>query len=188
MDPVVDTRFGLKYAIPSRSANYRGFASTILSDLPQINVNTLIVNSGATINNLTVTDSTINSTNFVSTNATISNLTGTLIQNTNFRSTNSFITNLTGTNSYLQFISIKEDGSNRRIGQVTLPATNPNTVDVTNSSVTERTRIFLTAQTGTSANKGVLFVRGRVSGTSFTIESSNIADNSTVAWFLLETN
>lgn len=78
-------------------------------------------------------------------------------------------------------IKIKE-GSNARSGVATLVA---GTVVVSNTSVTNSTRIQLTSQSDGGV-PGFLRVSARTSGTSFTILSSNIADTSVVGYLLIE--
>ena len=72
-------------------------------------------------------------------------------------------------------------GTNARIGTATLVG---GTVTVNNTSVTANTRIILSRETtgGTTGNLSST----RVNGTSFTINSSNAADTSTIAWLLVE--
>ncbi|ALO79386.1 hypothetical protein [Streptomyces phage phiSAJS1] len=80
-------------------------------------------------------------------------------------------------------IAVKE-GANARMGVATLAA---GTVTVANTSVTAKTRIFLTGQNnGASGTPGVPRVSARVAGTSFTITSSSASDTSTVAYELRE--
>lgn len=74
------------------------------------------------------------------------------------------------------------DGANRNMGLATLSG---GVVVVSNNLVTANSRIFLTINTP-SGTVGFCYVSARVANTSFTIQSSNVADNSTVAWLILE--
>ncbi len=78
-------------------------------------------------------------------------------------------------------LAVKE-GANARSGAAVLVA---GTVVVPNTSVTATTRIQLTSQVD-GGTPGFQRVSARTPGTSFTILSSNVADTSTVAWFLVE--
>lgn len=73
------------------------------------------------------------------------------------------------------------EGANARMGVVTLIA---GTLLVNNNTVTATTRIFHSRE----APGGVLgeLSTSRVNGTSFTINSSNVADTSVVNWVLFE--
>lgn len=77
-------------------------------------------------------------------------------------------------------LQIKE-GTNARMGTAVLVA---GTVTVSNTSVTASTRIFL-SRTTTGGTTGHLSTTV-VASTSFTINSSNALDTSTVAWLLVE--
>lgn len=78
-------------------------------------------------------------------------------------------------------IAVKE-GANARSGTSVLVA---GTVTVSNTSVTATSRILLTSQVD-GGTPGFLRVSARTAATSFTITSSNVADTSTVAWFIDE--
>ncbi len=78
-------------------------------------------------------------------------------------------------------IAVKE-GTDARSGVATLVA---GTVTVENTSVTDDTRIQLTAQDAGAA-PGALYVSARVAGESFTITSTSGTDTSQVAYFLVE--
>lgn len=78
-------------------------------------------------------------------------------------------------------IRVKE-GANATMGTATLVA---GTVTVNTTAVTANSRIFLTAQTS-GAGPGALRVSARVAATSFTITSTNAADTSLVAWWIVE--
>jgi len=83
-------------------------------------------------------------------------------------------------------IMIREyDGIIDRMGQATLGANG--VVVVPNTTVTSRTRIFLTIQTlsGVTVPQAVA-VTSRVNGTSFTITSASTADRSIVSYLLVE--
>jgi len=58
---------------------------------------------------------------------------------------------------------------------------------VSTSIVTASSLILVTAQDGT-ANIGSVRVTGRTSGISFSIISTNILDESTVGWWIIETS
>ena len=75
------------------------------------------------------------------------------------------------------------EGSNGTMGTATLVA---GTVIVNTSSVTANSRIFLMEQNNTGAANGTAFINARVAGTSFTIRSTNGADASDVAWWIIE--
>lgn len=74
------------------------------------------------------------------------------------------------------------DGANKRMGTAVLVG---GTKTVNNTSVTANTRIFLT-NNASAGTPGFLYISARVASTSFTITSSNGADTSTIAWFLVE--
>lgn len=74
------------------------------------------------------------------------------------------------------------EGSNARMGVSTLVG---GTVTVSNTSITSNTRIFLTHQNN-SGTPGFVTVSARTASTSFVITSSNGADTSDIAWFLME--
>jgi hypothetical protein len=78
------------------------------------------------------------------------------------------------------------DGLIDRMGQATLGT--GGVVVVANTSITSRTRIFLTVQTlsGVTVPQAVA-VTSRVNGTSFTITSASTADRSIVSYLLIET-
>lgn len=73
------------------------------------------------------------------------------------------------------------EGANAKQGLTTLTA---GTVTVGNSSITANSRIHLTAQDNNST--GALRVSARVINTSFTITSSNAADNGNVTYEIFE--
>lgn len=75
-----------------------------------------------------------------------------------------------------------KEGTNAKQGVATLVA---GAVTVANTSVTTTSRIFLTSQQD-GGTPGFLRVTARVSGTSFTITSSNAADTSVVAYQIFE--
>lgn len=83
-----------------------------------------------------------------------------------------------------QGISIKE-GTNARMGRAVLVGGASSTILVSNTSVTANTEIFLTINVA-SANIGTPYISARVPGASFTINSTNIADTSTISWLLIE--
>ena len=74
------------------------------------------------------------------------------------------------------------EGSDARMGKSTLVG---GTVTVSNATITNNTRIFLTNQNG-AGTPGFLYVSARSAGTSFTITSSSGTDTSDVAWLLVE--
>ena len=78
-------------------------------------------------------------------------------------------------------LQIKE-GSNAKMGTATLVA---GTVVVSTAAVTATSRIFLTSQSD-GGTVGFQRVSARTAATSFTITSSNAADTSTIAWFIVE--
>lgn len=78
-------------------------------------------------------------------------------------------------------VMMKSGGFTARIGQSTLVA---GTVTVSNTTVTANTRIFLTVST-VGGTPGSLRT-AKSAGTSFTISSSNVAETSTVDWFMIE--
>lgn len=78
-------------------------------------------------------------------------------------------------------ISIKS-GANARIGTSVLVG---GTVTVANTSVTANSRIFVTSQVD-GGTPGFLRVKNISAATSFDIVSSNGADTSTVAWYIIE--
>jgi hypothetical protein len=73
------------------------------------------------------------------------------------------------------------EGANAKQGTATLSS---GTVTVSNTSVTANSRIFLTAQDGSTT--GALRVSARTAGTSFTITSSNGTDSGVVAYEIFE--
>lgn len=75
------------------------------------------------------------------------------------------------------------EGSNATMGTAT--ANGQNAVVINTTKVTANSRIFLTAQTP-GAGPGALYVSARNAGVSFTIKSTVVGDNSTVAWVILE--
>jgi hypothetical protein len=78
-------------------------------------------------------------------------------------------------------LSIK-GGANQALGTATLVA---GTVTVSNTRVTANSRIFLSVTT-VGGVQGILSVGTVTPGTSFVINSSSIADTSTVAWMIIE--
>lgn len=74
------------------------------------------------------------------------------------------------------------EGSNARMGVATLVA---GAVTVANTSVTANTRFFMTVNTP-GGTVGAPRLQSRIAGTSFTINSSQGADTSTVAWLMVE--
>lgn len=74
------------------------------------------------------------------------------------------------------------EGSNCTMGSATLTG---GAATISTTKVTANSRIFLTSQAD-GGTPGWLRVSARSAGTSFTITSSNGADTSTVAWFLVE--
>lgn len=78
-------------------------------------------------------------------------------------------------------LKIKE-GADARMGVATLIA---GTAVVSNANITANTRIFLTSNAD-AGTPGFLRVSTRTIGVSFTINSSNAADTSTVAYLLIE--
>jgi hypothetical protein len=93
-----------------------------------------------------------------------------------FTSAGNFTVNTVGAG-----LRVKE-GSNAKQGTATLVAGH---VVVANTSVTAASRIFLTSQVD-GGTPGFLRVSSRVAGTSFTVDSSNGADTSTVAYQIFE--
>lgn len=85
------------------------------------------------------------------------------------------------TNPSFLAISVKE-GPSARMGAVALIA---GSLVVANTTVTAKTRIFLTSQVDGGA-PGFVRVSARTAGTSFTITSSNGGDTSTIAYLLVE--
>lgn len=73
-------------------------------------------------------------------------------------------------------------GTNAKIGTAVLVA---GTVTVANTSITANSRIFVTSNTD-GGTPGFLRVSAKTVGTSFVITSSNAADTSTVAWYIVE--
>lgn len=74
-------------------------------------------------------------------------------------------------------------GSNAKAGSSTLVA---GTIVVTNTSVTANSIIYLTV-TAAGGVQGILSYT-KINGTSFTINSSNVADVSTIGWMIVEQN
>lgn len=72
-------------------------------------------------------------------------------------------------------------GANSKIGQATLVG---GTVTVANTSVTANSRIFLSVSTAGGVQGLLSYTKN--AGTDFTITSSNIADTSTVDWYIVE--
>lgn len=73
-------------------------------------------------------------------------------------------------------------GANCKVGTSVLVA---GMVTVSNTSVTASSRIFVTSQTD-GGTPGFLRITAKTASTSFVITSSNAADTSTVAWFIVE--
>jgi hypothetical protein len=73
-------------------------------------------------------------------------------------------------------------GANAKIGTAVLVA---GTKTVANTSVTANSRIFLTSQVD-GGTPGFLRITTITAATSFVITSSNAADTSTVAWYIVE--
>lgn len=69
------------------------------------------------------------------------------------------------------------------MGVVTL---NAGTATARSTAVTDASRIFLTIQNGSGTNIGFPYVVDRAAGSGFTIMSSNLSDNSQVAWWVIE--
>jgi hypothetical protein len=78
-------------------------------------------------------------------------------------------------------LCIKE-GTNAKMGVATLVA---GTVTVSTTAVTANSRIFLCHQ-NSAGTRGSVAVTTITAGTSFVITSTNAADTSTIAWFILE--
>lgn len=76
-----------------------------------------------------------------------------------------------------------KEGSNARMGTLTLNGATP--VVVANTSVTADTRIFLTAQAPGGTPSGIYYVSARTPATSFSVTSVAL-DTSTVAYLLIE--
>lgn len=74
-----------------------------------------------------------------------------------------------------------KSGANARIGQSTMVA---GTIAVSNTSITANSRIFLTVS-ATGGTQGILSTT-KSAGVSFTINSTNAADTSTVDWYIVE--
>jgi hypothetical protein len=75
------------------------------------------------------------------------------------------------------------EGANAAMGTSNLGA--GGTILVNNTLVTANSRIFLTTQVPGGVVGGV-YISARVAATSFTIQSTNVADTSTVAWEIKE--
>lgn len=74
-------------------------------------------------------------------------------------------------------------GTNASAGTALLAA---GTITVSTTAVTANSLILLTTQaSGTLANLGTHYISAKTAGTSFVISSSNILDNSTVAWLIV---
>lgn len=92
---------------------------------------------------------------------------------------------MTGTLRFADNIGMRfSEVLNGRMGVTALVA---GTIVVPNSTVTATSRIFLTAQDAGTA-QGALYVSARVAGTSFTITSTNILDDRSVAYLIVEPN
>lgn len=78
-------------------------------------------------------------------------------------------------------LSVKS-GANCKIGTGTLAA---GTVTIADTAVTANSQIFLT-DTSNGANLGVLSVGTIIAGTSFVVNSSNIADVGTFGYLIVE--
>lgn len=78
-------------------------------------------------------------------------------------------------------LSVK-DGSNKRMGVSVLVG---GTVTVANTSVTANSRIFHSRQVA-GGTLGHLSIGTVTAGVSFVINSSNVADTSTINWLLVE--
>lgn len=97
---------------------------------------------------------------------------------------------LTGTVSSAGQISVTtagfgltvKGGANAKVGTVALAS---GVATVANTSVTANSRIFLTVQNGTTTT-GTVSVATITAGTGFTLVSSNVADTTTVAYFIVE--
>ena len=144
-----------------------------ITSLGKVTVNSLAINK-----NVWISDTTFHGgTN----NAPIDTITGTLnlssVSNVDISNSSTPMNNI-----YLKGVSIHE-GTNARMGTAVLSG---GTKVISNTSITANTRVFLTLQSCT--NCGVVYVSARVVGTSFTINSSNVSDASTVAWCLIEPN
>lgn len=99
-------------------------------------------------------------------------------QTNTFSGTATSVLNLSGAGGG---ITMNESGTKARLGNSTLTA---GTVTVSNTTVSAKTRIFLQAA-ATGGVQGVLSYTISAA-TSFTINSSNVADTSTVNWFMVE--
>jgi hypothetical protein len=88
-----------------------------------------------------------------------------------------------GTNTAGFGLSIKE-GTNAKMGTVTMNSINAVTVATT--AVTTTSRIFLTIQTPAGATIGMPYVFTRTAGTSFQVKSLGTADTSVVAWMIVD--
>jgi len=75
------------------------------------------------------------------------------------------------------------EGTNATMGKATLVA---GTIVVNTSSVTANSRIFLMDQAPNGGAPGTSYISARTAGTSFTITSTNAADVSDVAWWIVE--
>lgn len=76
------------------------------------------------------------------------------------------------------------EGDNAKQGVATLV---DGTVTVSNTSVTDTSRILLTAQSlGTVTAAQALAITDRTASTSFTISSADVTDTSVVAWEIFE--
>lgn len=80
-------------------------------------------------------------------------------------------------------LKVKE-GANAKMGTATLNGTT--SVVVATTAVTALSRIQLTINTKGGVTPGVPHVVTRVAGTSFTIASTVVSDNSVVAWLIIE--
>nr|WP_246143678.1 hypothetical protein [Actinacidiphila oryziradicis] len=84
-------------------------------------------------------------------------------------------------------LKVKE-GSNAKMGTLTLNGATAVTVTTTTTAATTATtasRIFLTVQAPGGTPSGVAYVAGRTAGTSFTVKGA-AGDTSTVAWLIVE--
>jgi len=72
-------------------------------------------------------------------------------------------------------------GSAARVGTATLVAGN---TSVSNTTVTANSLIYLTTQT-VGGTPGALYIGAKSAGTSFAVSSSNVADTSTFAYFII---
>ena len=84
--------------------------------------------------------------------------------------------------------NIQSTGSNKRAGVATLSG---GTVTISNTSIatSDNVMISINGASTTIANQGIIYEDkpNRIANTSFTIKSTNVLDNCTVAWQIIGT-